>query len=474
MGGSSTAMGYETKASGKHRPHRGHTQTIARPRSHHPGPRPPRHPAHTGDYSLATGLGTKAESLSEFVIGQYNALDSSADPDDFVDTDAVFRVGIGKDNYPEPDRKDALTVYKNGTVVISGPVIIAGDLVVNGAGYGPNFTPPPPASPPSPPSEPPAPPPPFYEFVAAHNSSYKCTTSHKYEVFYAAGAKDPDACAAIAAGLPECEAFQAQWLFNEDKLGCSLHSDGCDKPDGHCPDRCKKWGHYACSCCLDPEPQYAPVIGHPPYQYTLFSMLPAHWFPSAPPTPLSPPAPPSTPPMSGRRLSASDGNALEKETPLPTPPAHCTTTPLTPPLTTAEARGDQHEARGEARGDQQEARRPRGGGHGAHAQLRALGAAASGGFQTEPARLTARAASKRPRATTAAGSAARATSVCAQRTRSRSALAPPDWYPSPLSPMCGRYVSDSLSVHSAPHRGRLPLLRTPPPLARRGRAFAPH
>ena len=63
----------------------------------------------SGRYSVATGadavasglaasaLGfmTKAESQAETVVGRYNALASSPSAGSWVDTDAVFRIGIG-------------------------------------------------------------------------------------------------------------------------------------------------------------------------------------------------------------------------------------------------------------------------------------------------------------------------------------------------------------------------------------------
>ena len=83
---------------------------------------------------------TKAESQAETVVGRYNALASSPSAGSWVDTDAIFRIGIGVSN---DYRRDALTVYKNGTVVIGGDIIAT------------NFV-----SPPSPPLTPLSPAPP--------------------------------------------------------------------------------------------------------------------------------------------------------------------------------------------------------------------------------------------------------------------------------------------------------------------------
>ena len=71
-----------------------------------------------GDFSTAMGFNTTAQSYGEVVVGQYNQLSHSR----FADSpsvkawsrhDAAFRVGVGTS---ADDRKDALTVFKDGRV----------------------------------------------------------------------------------------------------------------------------------------------------------------------------------------------------------------------------------------------------------------------------------------------------------------------------------------------------------------------
>ena len=85
----------------------------------------------SGSHSTAMGRYTTAESFAETVVGQYNALGGSPSYESWVATDAAFRVGIGT---ADNDRKDALTVYKNGTVVISGDLVVAGSTVSSNPG----------------------------------------------------------------------------------------------------------------------------------------------------------------------------------------------------------------------------------------------------------------------------------------------------------------------------------------------------
>ena len=108
-GSSSTAMGYKTTASGSDSTAMGSMTTAS------------------GGKSTAMGYKTKAESMAETVVGQYNALGTSADTW-WATTDAAFRVGIGTS---ENDREDALTVYKDGTVAISGDLRVSGSISSN-------------------------------------------------------------------------------------------------------------------------------------------------------------------------------------------------------------------------------------------------------------------------------------------------------------------------------------------------------
>jgi len=138
MGGApfATALGFETSASGMASFASGWGTSASG-----------RYSVATGADAVASGLAasalgfmTKAESQAETVVGRYNALASSPSAGSWVDTDAIFRIGIGVSN---DYRRDALTVYKNGTVVIGGDIIAT------------NFV-----SPPSPPLTPLSPAPP--------------------------------------------------------------------------------------------------------------------------------------------------------------------------------------------------------------------------------------------------------------------------------------------------------------------------
>jgi len=143
IGWAATAQGYETYALGFTATSMGY-KTAAWHAATSMG-----HTAEAkGSASVAMGYNTKAQSFAEVVIGQWNELATNATVGDVylveggnntIDTgngsvtydvppawqssDAVFRVGIGTG---ETDRKDALTVYKNGTVVIPGLILTVG------------------------------------------------------------------------------------------------------------------------------------------------------------------------------------------------------------------------------------------------------------------------------------------------------------------------------------------------------------
>jgi len=76
----------------------------------------------SGDYSTAMGRETTAASYAEVVLGQFNEVDNNASQTLWSADDAILRVGVGT---ASDQRKDALTVYKDGRVVID-------DLRTNG------------------------------------------------------------------------------------------------------------------------------------------------------------------------------------------------------------------------------------------------------------------------------------------------------------------------------------------------------
>ncbi len=66
-----------------------------------------------GHGSTALGVATTADSYASVAIGKYNV--GGGDPDTWDIEDAVFEVGIGTSDV---EKRNALTVYKNGDVVI--------------------------------------------------------------------------------------------------------------------------------------------------------------------------------------------------------------------------------------------------------------------------------------------------------------------------------------------------------------------
>lgn len=69
--------------------------------------------ATSGHASTALGVATTADSYASVAIGKYNV--GGGDPDGWDAADAVFEIGIGTG---EEAKRNALTVYKNGNVVI--------------------------------------------------------------------------------------------------------------------------------------------------------------------------------------------------------------------------------------------------------------------------------------------------------------------------------------------------------------------
>jgi hypothetical protein len=76
-----------------------------------------------GDYSTALGLATQANAYASFVIGRYNLGTMSPGGEaSWLSADPIFEIGIGHPATAAPwidYRANALTVYKDGTVIIS-------------------------------------------------------------------------------------------------------------------------------------------------------------------------------------------------------------------------------------------------------------------------------------------------------------------------------------------------------------------
>ncbi len=71
----------------------------------------------TGDFSTAMGFRTNAESYNSVTIGRYNV--GGGDANNWVETDPLFEIGNGSS---DTDKSNALTVYKNGNIEISGDI----------------------------------------------------------------------------------------------------------------------------------------------------------------------------------------------------------------------------------------------------------------------------------------------------------------------------------------------------------------
>ena len=95
IGNSSTAMGDGTTASGDFSTAMGYNTTAS------------------GDFSTAMGYNTTAQSYCSMVFGTYNIV--SGDPLTWIDTDPLFVIGNGIDEFSP---NNALTVLKNGKVGI--------------------------------------------------------------------------------------------------------------------------------------------------------------------------------------------------------------------------------------------------------------------------------------------------------------------------------------------------------------------
>lgn len=98
IGDRSTAMGYQTTASGRTSTALGFCTTAS------------------GRYSTAIGIYTKAESYGSTAVGRFNV--GGGNPDVAVGTDPIFEIGIGPTLYTP---MNAMTVLKNGWVGIGTP-----------------------------------------------------------------------------------------------------------------------------------------------------------------------------------------------------------------------------------------------------------------------------------------------------------------------------------------------------------------
>jgi hypothetical protein len=98
-GNYSTAMGYYPVASGDYSTAMGFVTSAS------------------GNYSTAMGYGSDASSFISTAIGRYNV--GGGNINNWVETDPLFEIGIGVSN---GDRRNALTVLKNGNVGIGSTV----------------------------------------------------------------------------------------------------------------------------------------------------------------------------------------------------------------------------------------------------------------------------------------------------------------------------------------------------------------
>ncbi|MCB0689348.1 MAG: hypothetical protein KDC53_22575 [Saprospiraceae bacterium] len=81
-----------------------------------------------GTASLTAGIGLRANSLGETVIGIFNDTLTKANAANYVNTDYLFVVGNGAD---EANRSNALTVFKSGHIQMKALVFEYDSLVVN-------------------------------------------------------------------------------------------------------------------------------------------------------------------------------------------------------------------------------------------------------------------------------------------------------------------------------------------------------
>jgi len=133
----STAMGRDTTASGYYSTAMGYYTTASESYSTAMGG----NTTASGYYSTAIGRYTKAEAYADVAVGSYNVGGGSGTS--WVSTDPIFEIGIGTS---DTDRANALTVLKNGNVGIStttpsaklhivGDINVTGTTTFNGVSY---------------------------------------------------------------------------------------------------------------------------------------------------------------------------------------------------------------------------------------------------------------------------------------------------------------------------------------------------
>ncbi len=114
----STAIGYYTTASGSGSTALGNYTTASGPGSTATGSST----AATGSFSFAGGTFTTAQAYGSFVIGRYNAI--AGTQSSWVSTDPLFVAGNG---ISATQQSNALTLYKNGDLVIAGTLTQSSD-----------------------------------------------------------------------------------------------------------------------------------------------------------------------------------------------------------------------------------------------------------------------------------------------------------------------------------------------------------
>ena len=110
--GYSTAMGYDTTASGEYSTAMGRNTTAS------------------GYYTTAMGRDTTASDYGSLVIGQYNSSGSSVtnSATAFSTSNTAFVIGNGADS---SNKSDAFKVMFNGDATVSNDLTVSGDVVVS-------------------------------------------------------------------------------------------------------------------------------------------------------------------------------------------------------------------------------------------------------------------------------------------------------------------------------------------------------
>jgi len=111
IGQYSMAIGYGTRASGIYSMAIGDSANAYLDASTAIG----YHAKSQAKFSTSIGYYTRASAYASTVIGRYNV--GMGDPGYWFDSDPIFEIGIGRS---ESDTENALTVYKNGDISLSG------------------------------------------------------------------------------------------------------------------------------------------------------------------------------------------------------------------------------------------------------------------------------------------------------------------------------------------------------------------